>query len=331
MITVTLCKKKKNAEKEYLFLNYSPAIFNTVTKRTYRQEYLRLFLYINPKTPQQRSHNKEAWRMGQIKRDIRAAEAMRGELGFFDESVLKKDFLAFFYKLAQTKGDSWKVTYLHFKRFMNGKCTFGNLSVQLSNHFREYLLCLTKKDGTSLSERSAAAYFCRYRCAIAEAYKSGLIKRNFNDFLDSIPYNAPRKEFLTQEEVIALSNTPCKYDVLKRAAIFSIMTGLRISDIIDLKWEDIKVAPDGGPCIVKEICKIGRDEIIYISEEALSYCGKRYQSGPVFNNLKKSWTFRPLQQWVRQAGIKRHITFHCLRHSYLSLLLKTNDLQNLNL
>lgn len=43
-----------------------------------------------------------------------------------------------------------------------------------------------------------------------------------------------------------LATTPCKIPVLKQASLFSCMTGLRISDILQLKWEDIEIGPDNG-------------------------------------------------------------------------------------
>ena len=321
MITVKLCKKKRKGRKEYLFLNYTPAIFNQMTRRTYRQEYLGLYVFTEPKGPDERRHNALAMKMGEMKRDARAIEVLKGELGFFDESVLNRSFTQYFRQLAESKDQTWTITCQHFERFVNGKCTFGNLTVELSNNFREYLMNLIKKDGTPISHRSSAAYFSRYRSALAKAYKAGMIKTNINDYLDRIPYSVPMKNFLSKEEVVALKKTPCKYEVLKRAALFSVLTGLRISDILDLKWEDIRTAPDGGPCIIKNIYKVSRDEIVYISDEALEYCGERYESGPVFYNLKKSLTYRPLHEWVRKAGIQRHITFHCFRHTYATLQL----------
>ena len=31
-------------------------------------------------------------------------------------------------------------------------------------------------------------------------------------------------------------------------------------------------------------------------------------------------THHPLKQWIAEAGIRKHITFHCLRHSFASLV-----------
>lgn len=46
-------------------------------------------------------------------------------------------------------------------------------------------------------------------------------------------------------EVQMLVDTPCKDDVLKRAFLFSILTGLRHSDIQTLKWKQIQQTSKG--------------------------------------------------------------------------------------
>ena len=68
-----------------------------------------------------------------------------------------------------------------------------------------------------------------------------------------------------------------------------------------------------------------------ISEEALSYCGKRKKEGKVFEDFARGMLNAPLKRWLKRAGITKHITFHCLRHSSSSFLLRINDLQNLDL
>ena len=43
----------------------------------------------------------------------------------------------------------------------------------------------------------------------------------------------------------------------------------------------------------------------------------------VFEGLTDaSWISRPLKVWIEASGIKKHITFHSVRHSYASLLLE---------
>ena len=48
------------------------------------------------------------------------------------------------------------------------------------------------------------------------------------------------REFLTVEEVKKLVKAPCEEPLLKDAFMFSVLTGLRWSDIFHLKWEEVK-------------------------------------------------------------------------------------------
>ena len=89
------------------------------------------------------------------------------------------------------------------------------------------------------------------------------------------------------------------------------------------------MGPDQGYYI--RICteKTETEATLPISEEALSYCGKRKKEGKVFEDFARGMLNAPLKRWLKRAGITKHITFHCVRHSICCFSLKTNDLQNL--
>ena len=317
---VSLRVKKTENGKGLLFLDYYPPVFNKVTRKTIRHEYIHYSVYLDPKDETERQYNAEMMRIGEAIRCKRVLDLAHEGLGLFDESRLKLSFLPFFRDLAQTKQPKWYASYLFFEKFTNGKCRFMDLSVDLSEKFRDYLLKeARKKDGELLNHNTASAYYSMFRCALKEAYKLRFIQENLNDFLERIPENPTHRNYLTLSEVKQLARTPCDIDVLKRASMFSIFTGLRISDIMSLQWENIVIAPDGGPCIVKRIEKVDRNETIFISEEALSYCGYQYSSGPVFRGLERSMIYRPLKKWLKEAGIEKDITFHCFRHTYATL------------
>lgn len=74
-------------------------------------------------------------------------------------------------------------------------------------------------------------------------------------------------------------------------------------------------------------------EYMSISEQAYKLCGERLEPERlVFESLPDpSWISRPLERWIKSAGITRKITFHCLRYSDLYFSLKTSGLQDLNL
>lgn len=109
-------------------------------------------------------------------------------------------------------------------------------------------------------------------------------------------------------------------DVLKRASLFACLTGLRISDILQLKWDNIEVSPDGGHCM--RICtqKTKTQATLPLSEEALSYCGEQSR-GLVLKGLSHAHTREPFKSWLKAAGITKKITFHGLRHTYATLLI----------
>lgn len=138
-----------------------------------------------------------------------------------------------------------------------------------------------------------------------------------------------QKEYPAQDELIILANTPCKIDVLKRASLFSCLTGLRISDIENLTWNNLRIAPDRSPCVRIKTQKTSTEAILPISFEALGLCGERGE-GKVFKGLTRSMINVPLKHWIEASGIKKHISFHCLRHSKHCFSLKTSRLQNSN-
>ena len=55
--------------------------------------------------------------------------------GFFDKNRMKGDFLAYFKELANRKNIKWQHVYKHFERFVNGKCTFDEVDVDLCRKF----------------------------------------------------------------------------------------------------------------------------------------------------------------------------------------------------
>ena len=159
---------------------------------------------------------------------------------------------------------------------------------------------------------------------LALAYKDKYILENINEYLDQIETLDTRVEFLIAEEVQALYKTPCRVPVLKAASLFACLTGLRFSDIIRLKWEDFETYPDGGHCIRLRTKKTVAEALNPISKEAYQLCGEK-STGLVFKGFKKSMLQHVLPQWLQAAGITKHITFHCFRHTFATLLVSSGS------
>lgn len=249
---VFLRKRPYAGGKLSLYLDYYPAIRNPHTNKMTRRETLGIVIFANPANEMQRRFNQEMEEKAEAIRCMRYQSLINEQFGFLDKSKQKLDFLAYFEKKAKSKYDKWISVYLHFKNFTGGQCSFGDVTVKLCEDFREYLSyahSLRHPDKKiPLSTNSAAGYWSTFRCLLKMAYKEKLLLENVNDFLESIKWQEVKKEFITLEEMKTLANTPCEIEVLKRASMFDLYTGLRLSDLLQLKWDNIQPSPDGGHC-----------------------------------------------------------------------------------
>jgi len=320
---VTLRKRIKSDGLYHFFLDFYPPFFNPKTRKTQRQRFLDITLIPNPKNQYERQQNKDNQAFAERILSKTILDIRSNEYGFFNEDKMELSFIDYFDKYCKTRNPKTNAAFLFFKDYVYGKCRFKDLNEEICNGFRDYLLNVARnrRDGARLHHNTAAAYFIQFLCVLNAAYKDKFLKVKLSDFVDTIPTRATHRPYLTMTEAQRLHNTPCRYDVLFRASFFSIMTGLRISDILDLEWQDIKIAPDGGPCIIKVIQKTQEEKLIYINNEALSYCGQPYPNGKVFYGLTKEMTHKPLKQWLKDAGIEKDFSFHCFRHTFATLQL----------
>lgn len=177
---------------------------------------------------------------------LRVTSLINEKFDFLDHDKMRGDFLAYFKKMCRKKYEKWDTVYRHFYNYVGGRCTFGDLTVELCKDFGEYLLGAHQLRLTHRKVRrnSAAGYYSTFRGLLKVAYRDKFIRKNINDFLDKIETEDVKKSYLTLDELRRLAATPCHIEVLKQASIFSCLTGLRISDVLNLKWEDFEIAPD---------------------------------------------------------------------------------------
>ena len=319
--TVSLLKRPIANGRISLYLDFYPAIRNPETMQMTRREYLGIYIFAKPRNDFERDFNQQMLDKAEAIRCLRVTSFINEQFGFLDHEKMKGDFLLYFKKKCKNKDKKWDVVYKHFESFVKGKCSFADVTVDLCKKFREYLLNASNMRLThrKIGQNSAAGYYSTFRGLLKTAYRDKYLRENINDYLDKIEKKQVKREYLTTEELKKLAATPCKIDVLKRASLFSCLTGLRISDIILLEWKHIQMAPDGGMCISKTIKKTDSDSNnLPISNEALELCGERAE-GKVFKGLKRSMVNIPLKNWIKAAGIEKNISFHCFRHTYATL------------
>ena len=85
------------------------------------------------------------------------------------------------------------------------------------------------------------SYFAKFKTTLKEAFKKGLLSNNLGEIIDSISPKDTHREFLFLNELQQLANTPCISEVVKKASLFSALTGLGFSDINSLDWSELEV------------------------------------------------------------------------------------------
>ena len=212
-----------------LYLDYYPAIRNPKTMKMSRREYLGIYIYANPQNQMEADFNKNMCMKAEGIRCMRVQSLINEQFGFLDKTKQKADFLAYFKEKCRVKHDRWGIVYKHFSKYVNGKCTFGQVTVELCRGFREYLLNVHQLKHTKqmLSQNSAASYYSTFRELLYLAYREKWLNENISEYLDKIDTLDTRKESLTLDELKKLNQTPCKIPTVKQATLFAGLTGLR--------------------------------------------------------------------------------------------------------
>lgn len=179
--------------------------------------------------------------------------------------------------------------------------------------------------GTPLAPQTAFVYFWQLGWILGNALRMGYIRQNpwtQLDRSDKIQEPERQHRFLTLEEIEMLETTPYKHDLIKKAFMFSCFSGLRISDVRNLKWSDLY--SNGGSWYISIIMqKTSRPVSIPIPPKAIRWLPEKNDDEPnVFGKLpSQSQVNTHLRKWFGQAGISGRIHFHVSRHTYGTLLL----------
>lgn len=329
---VTLRTKDIADGKMRLYLDFYPPIINPETGKPTRREFLKLHLFKKPASPDEKLHNKDTRQLAKNIAAKRQLSLQAADYGFLKKDTGKADFLAFFKTLAdnhksRSKGDknNWLSVHRHFSEFTGGQCAAAMVTSKLCEDFKTYLQTAKPfaETKTALANNSAVAYFNIFKRAVALAVKQGLLSENPAEKIASIRKKETQKEFLSLEELQKLAIVDCDLPHLKRAALFSALTGLRYSDIDKLVWAEVQGSETNGYCIRYTQKKTSAIETLPIPTDAYNLLGAPgLTEEKVFPGLLYSaWQNQKLQDWVYRAGIMRKITFHCFRHTYATLQL----------
>lgn len=300
-------------------------------KRSY--EPLNLFLYNKPKNAVEREHNKTTLQKAEAIRAKRLLEMESAKHGLDDRTKLNASFFDYFDQITASKASGSKSNYsiwvsagIHLHRYhRHAELTFEQVDKYFLEGFRHYLQheAMTKSD-TGLSRNTACSYFNKIRAALNQAQRDRIIRDNPVEQVKSIKAERTQRIYLTLDEVKALTKAECRYDVLRRAFLFSCTTGLRWSDIHKLVWGEIELFSQGHYRIIFSQIKLKNSgnglQYLDLPDSAVRLLNLENRGKPterVFKGLRyDSYSNVALVQWAIRAGITKHVTFHAGRHTF---------------
>lgn len=220
---------------------------------------------------------------------------------------------------------NWKSNLIYLYTHVRDTCTAGD--IELKEITKEWLEDYRKLLIDTLpSKNTAATYFGKLRACLRQAYREGLTERNLSEAVDAVPMEETERSYLTLTELQRMAATDCQLEGLKRAFLFSCLTGLRRSDVERLTWKN--VACEAGFTRIKFRQKKTRGlEYLDLSPQAALLLGSRPEHGEqVFADFHySSHTLKRLREWAERAKVEKHITYHTSRHTFAVLLLSTGS------
>lgn len=308
MATIKLREKRLSDGRLSLYLD----IYENGQRR---YEFLKLYIYpeINDTI---RAKNRDTRKFAEVVRGKRMVEAQNAVFGF----VTKHDkalLLPIYEKFAKGRNSSLYPALAHHLR---ARCSESMKVAQINERWAvEFVRYLR---GCKLSENTIAEYLHSLRTFWRWCVKKSIVQGNPFEVVELHKQNGIR-EYLTIEELRTLIDTPTKFSV-REPFLFSCFTGLRWSDVVALRWCDVEEF--GGRTRLRFTQqKTKAHEYMYLNAQAVALMGARGEDTErIFNVGSLCCTANcntQLAKWVQSAGVKKHITFHCARHTFATMLL----------
>ncbi|MCM1509360.1 MAG: phage integrase SAM-like domain-containing protein [Clostridium sp.] len=184
--TVTLRTRPiKHGKMLSYYLDYYPGYRDETTMKVMRHESLAIYIYAKPKNRREREYNERMTEKAEALRCRRYESIVNERYDFFDKEKEKGDLLAYFRDLAGKRNTKWEHVYKHFERFVGGRCTFGEINVDLCRRFMDYLLNTRQylHSKQTLHINSVAGYWSTFRACLHSPYFRLVAGGSRNEYL----------------------------------------------------------------------------------------------------------------------------------------------------
>ena len=325
--------------RESLFLDYyfgykmvySEKLDRQVVRKDRKREYLKLYLYQAPKTSFERQHNKEILELAKRIRYERGQQMLEQAEGYRLKKKRDINFLDYFrgYIAKYTKKDI-KMVEIALRRFIDFLHDTPEYNKHAENIKPEQITKDMIRDFTGYLEgrsvgEGAKSIYARFKKVVRYAVEHDIMLKNpCTGITIKVDDQQLRKEVLSPEEIQQLIGTHYEHENLniRRAFIFCLYCGLRHCDVRNLTFSNVDYA---NRLLLFEQSKtkghsVKSGVVIPLNDGLLKLIGE--PSNPdrrdelIFPLPSYEMCLKALKHWVKRAGINKHISWHCARHSF---------------
>lgn len=179
-----------------------------------------------------------------------------------------------------------------------------------------------------LSDKTKLLIQTDLNAMLNHAVKQGQLSKNpfyQLELRERFKKTASDREYLTVDELKRLEQVETGSPRTKQTFLFCCFTGLRHSDLTELRWRNIQKTDTGYRVYISAMKKTKKPVIIPLNKKALEWLpdrGSATEEDLVFPNLPTiCCADRVLKHMAKRAGIQKSISFHCSRHSCATLTL----------
>jgi site-specific recombinase XerD len=221
----------------------------------------------------------------------------------------------------------WYLTEFIRTKYNKEDYKIGQIDYSFVSEFDLFLL------ESGLQRNTITKHEKKVKSVLLKAQREKLIVENpYQDF--KLKSTSGKRQFLTQQEIDSIINhSLAENESLKRIRdifIFSVFTGLRFTDAMNLKSDQIKTDSDGSCFLEIYQNKTSEPVMIPIFPQAMEII-KKYQSveknitGKVLPHISNQKLNAYLKTIADLCGIDKPLTHHIARHSCATTILLSNN------
>ena len=300
-------------------------------KHIRKKESLDLYLIANPRTTIDRQYNKETLQTAEKIRQNKAEKLLEDREGFKFKKERNINFLDYFqaYINKYTKKDirMVQIALQRFKDFLKEtpEYTIYARSIRPEQISRDMIEAFTEYLQSRSVGEGAKSIYQRFKKVIKYAIEHDVMTKNpCTGIIIKVDDQILRKDVLSLEEVQQLVAT---YDEkqnpeVRRAFIFCLYSGLRYCDVKDLTFANVDYS--------NKLLKFEQNKtkghsansgvVIPLNDGLLKLIGEptdgQTKDSLIFPLPSYEMCLKSLKRWVKAAGIDKHISWHCARHSF---------------